>query len=223
MAQYEIFLRLLLASLFGGLIGMQREYRQKVAGFRTHTLVCLGAALAMIVSLQMADIAGGGMGDPGRIAAQVISGIGFLGAGAIIREGATVRGLTTAASLWVVAGLGLAVGAGQYSFAAFATALVMLTLTYFGRIEKFLVARRQLHAFFLTIEDKPGEIGLIGSFLGEHQVGIYQIEIMPSDDGSEDKVLVEMQVKIPPQMKKEWLRQQLAELPGVESVSYDSD
>ena len=115
MSVYEIIFKLALAGILGGLIGLERESLNRPAGLRTYTLVTVGSALAMIVSLDMYfQYYQTVNADPGRIAAQVISGIGFLGAGTIMREGATVRGLTTAAGLWVVACIGLAVGAGLY-------------------------------------------------------------------------------------------------------------
>ena len=126
-SQEEVILRLVIATLFGGLIGLERESHKRPAGFRTHILVCIGSALVMIVSqYAFLDFAEKSMGyDPGRIAAQVISGIGFLGAGTILREGSTVKGLTTAASLWVVSGIGLAIGSGFYLFGAVTTGLVV--------------------------------------------------------------------------------------------------
>ena len=108
----EMLVRLGLSALAGGLIGLEREFHGKVAGFRTHALVCLGSALIMIVSMDIfAAYRGIASVDPSRIAAQVVSGIGFLGAGAIIRFPNGVTGLTTAASLWVVSAIGLACGA----------------------------------------------------------------------------------------------------------------
>jgi len=122
-----------LACVLGGAVGFEREMRDREAGIRTHLLVYLGAALFTIVSAYGFHefLAGGGTivrADPTRIAAQIVTGIGFLGAGAIIREGLSVRGLTTAATLWVVAALGMACGAGYYWPAAAATALTLLAL-----------------------------------------------------------------------------------------------
>ena len=132
MTNYQIFIRLILATALGGMIGFEREARRRAAGFRTHVLVCLGSTLIMMTSMYICQIYMGMVNaDPGRIAAQVITGIGFLGAGTIIRSGATVKGLTTAASLWAVAGIGLAVGCGFYFAAVFTTALVFITLVVF--------------------------------------------------------------------------------------------
>jgi putative Mg2+ transporter-C (MgtC) family protein len=129
----EVLLRLVLAALFGAAIGVERELREREAGLRTHLLVCVGSALFTIVSaygFREFLVNGGAVvrADPARIAAQIVTGIGFLGAGAIIRQGLAVRGLTTAATLWVVAAIGLAAGAGYYSAAAITTVLVILSL-----------------------------------------------------------------------------------------------
>lgn len=136
----EILIRLSLACLFGGLIGLERERKHWAAGLRTHMLVCLGSSLIMIVSaLGFSDIINSNHVDldPSRIAAQVVSGIGFIGAGAILfsKQG-TVRGLTTAAGLWTVAGIGLATGGGLFYAAGAATFLVLLILWGLQPLEK---------------------------------------------------------------------------------------
>ena len=138
--------RLAIAAALGGLIGLEREMRDREAGFRTHILVCVGSALFTIVSAYgFRDFLTSGdqvvRSDPTRIAAQIVTGIGFLGAGAIIRQGLSVRGLTTAATLWVVAAVGLAAGAGYYSGAIITTALVLLAL-YPLRVIAYKIVRR---------------------------------------------------------------------------------
>ena len=124
----EMVLRLALAGVLGGLIGAEREYRGKVAGTRTHLLVALGAALMLLVSKFGFD----GVGDPGRVAAQIVSGIGFIGAGAIMVDRHSVHGLTTAAGIWVSAGIGMATAAGMYVLAVATTALSLIGLEVFG-------------------------------------------------------------------------------------------
>src|SRR5438046_8799342 len=129
----EALLRLVLAAVLGGAIGIEREIREREAGLRTHMLVSVGSALFTIVSAYgFHEFLTSGQSvvraDPTRIAAQIVTGIGFLGAGAIIRQGLSIRGLTTAATLWVVAAVGLAVGAGYYSGALITTAIVLLAL-----------------------------------------------------------------------------------------------
>ncbi|OFW04446.1 MAG: hypothetical protein A3I61_11560 [Acidobacteria bacterium RIFCSPLOWO2_02_FULL_68_18] len=123
------------AALCGAMIGLERELKRKPAGFRTNILICVGAAIYMSVGLLVVN-AGGQPGDPARIAAQVVTGIGFLGAGSIIQAGGAVIGLTTAATIWVVAGIGLVAGAGFPLLAVCASLLVLLTLVVLGRFEK---------------------------------------------------------------------------------------
>jgi putative Mg2+ transporter-C (MgtC) family protein len=129
----EELVRVAVAAALGGAVGLERELREREAGFRTHMLVSVGSALFTIVSAYgfREFLVGGGAvirADPTRIAAQIVTGIGFLGAGAIIRQGLSVRGLTTAATLWVVAAIGMASGAGYYSAAVITTALVLISL-----------------------------------------------------------------------------------------------
>ena len=129
----EVLVRIILAGVLGGAIGAEREIREREAGLRTHMLVAVGAALFTIVSAYawtdfQFSTRDGITFDPTRIAAQVVTGIGFLGAGAIIRQGLSIRGLTTAASLWVVAAIGMASGAGYYSAAVITTVLVLVSL-----------------------------------------------------------------------------------------------
>ena len=130
MPQLEMVLKLVMATLFGGVVGYERELSDKPAGLRTHILVCLGSALFTLASLF-----GFGQGsDPARVAAQVVTGVGFLGAGTILRTGATVRGLTTAASIWAVAAVGVAVGVGMYLLAVVSTFLVAGVLRFSGKL-----------------------------------------------------------------------------------------
>lgn len=133
LSSLEILLRLTLAGVLGGAVGLERELREREAGLRTHLLVCVGSALFTLVSAYAwADWSfsteRGIVFDPTRIAAQIVSGIGFLGAGAIIRQGLSIRGLTTAATLWLVAAIGMASGAGYWEAAVIATAGALITL-----------------------------------------------------------------------------------------------
>ncbi|MEM4391096.1 MAG: MgtC/SapB family protein [Candidatus Diapherotrites archaeon] len=121
-SEYEVLGKLFLAILFGGLVGLQRELDDQYAGLRTHMLVCAGSTLFTLLSLGFPD------SDPSRVAAGIVTGIGFLGAGAIFKEKDKVVGLTTAADLWVIAAIGMAVGMGYYLVAAFSTALILVVL-----------------------------------------------------------------------------------------------
>ena len=129
--------KLLLALGLGAAIGIERRYKGQIAGMRTFALICMGACLAMLISIYIPqEYLGLKNGDPGRIAAQVVSGVGFLGAGAIIQMKGSVRGLTTAAGIWMTACLGLAVGAGMYVVAIVATLLIIIVLVNIERIER---------------------------------------------------------------------------------------
>ena len=138
LANETIIIRLLIATLIGGIIGIEREVMNRPAGFRTHILVTLGSTLIMIISLHSA---GAGGGDSARIAAQVVSGIGFLGAGSIIRSDGNVVGLTTAASIWVCGGLGLAIGSGMYVAAVVTAGLTLLSLFFNDRLIKSIYGK----------------------------------------------------------------------------------
>jgi putative Mg2+ transporter-C (MgtC) family protein len=127
MLEWMFIERLLISALLGGLIGIERETRKQPAGFRTHVLVCMGAALFTLISVSMMSQAGS-VADMSRIAAGVVTGIGFLAAGSIFRARDQVRGLTTAADIWVVAAVGMAVGFGYYTLAALATIISLLVL-----------------------------------------------------------------------------------------------
>jgi len=140
----EVIFRLLLSVLLSGLVGLEREIQGRAAGLRTHILVCVGSALVMLTAVHLVEAYRGVTPiDPGRMAAQVVSGIGFLGAGTIIQAGDSIRGLTTAASLWAVAGLGLAVGSGFYVGAASATMIVLGVLLILSRFERRVVGSKR--------------------------------------------------------------------------------
>lgn len=143
-------LRLLIAVVLGGAIGLQRELSGKPAGLRTNLLICLGACL--ITELSIALPAALGAGDPGRIAAQIVSGIGFLGAGTILQARHAVHGLTSAATIWVVAGIGMVVGAGFEQRAALATALILAALTLLRRVEERLTGQHTV-TFTVLVND----------------------------------------------------------------------
>jgi putative Mg2+ transporter-C (MgtC) family protein len=134
---YDVFLRLALAAGLGGAIGLEREYRHKPAGLRTNMLIALGSALFSVMSVQL----GSGAGSPDRIAAQVVTGIGFLGAGAILRSGENVHGLTTAATIWVNAAIGMAAGLGAYAVATVGAVITLVVLAFLPVMERLFERR----------------------------------------------------------------------------------
>lgn len=151
----DLLFTLLLAAAFGGAIGLERELSGKPAGFRTNLLICVGAALLTDLSVAVSAMgADPTTADPGRIAAQIVSGIGFLGAGTIIQSRGSVVGLTTAATLWVVSAIGIAVGARQYVEATGATVLVLVALLVLGKVESRLIhAKRQQNFVVESLPD----------------------------------------------------------------------
>lgn len=145
--------RLLIAFIAGGIIGINREIHNRAAGFRTHILICLGSCLLMLISIFIPqEFLEFKNGDPGRIAAQVVAGIGFLGAGAIIKLGDHVKGLTTAASIWVSAAIGLAVGAGMIYIAAATVIFVLLALILMERVERVLFNKKNFKSLHIQLK-----------------------------------------------------------------------
>lgn len=214
-------LRLVIAAILGGIIGWERGSGNRPAGLRTHMLVAVGSAVIMIIS-QTVFLEYGQTGDtrvdPGRLAAQVVSGIGFLGAGTILRDGFTIKGLTTAASLWVVAALGLAVGIGAYVTAVTATAVTLTTLVYLQRLERNLQLKGAIRPLRMVVADQPGQLGRIGSILGNYRIDIRSIELHQTKD---QRVTIEMLVKLPPHLDFMALSQELLQLDGVDEVETD--
>jgi putative Mg2+ transporter-C (MgtC) family protein len=159
--ELAILFKLILAAIAGGAVGLEREKHGRPAGLRTHLLVALGAGLMMIVSeafhLKYAahDVQSALRIDPSRTAAQIVTGIGFLGAGVIIKEGVTVRGLTTAASLWLAAGLGMAFGMGLFLPGVMATVLALLSLVFLKKLEPIIKKDRYLD-MAITARNRPG-------------------------------------------------------------------
>jgi putative Mg2+ transporter-C (MgtC) family protein len=162
----SIPLRLLLAAVLGGVIGIERQIREKPAGLRTNIMICVGSALFMNVSAKAAELLGG---DPMRIAAQIVSGIGFLGAGAVLHSHGFVLGLTTAATIWVVAGVGMALGAGMYAVAVFVTAMSLIILYCLGFLEERLQSRRS-YTYDLVVTDLNVALASITKVLEESSV-----------------------------------------------------
>lgn len=150
----EIILKLLLAIALGGIIGLERETSQKPAGLRTHILICVSSAMMMVLSQLVLAGKGGTSGDLVRVAAAVITGMGFIGAGAIIQSQGMVHGLTTASTLWTVAGLGLVVGAGYYLIAVIFSVLVLGTLVFLHKFEESHL-KKSLYHYHLRIKDSP--------------------------------------------------------------------
>lgn len=221
LSYFELTIRLVLSIFLGGLIGLERETVNRPAGFRTHILVCLGSTVIMLVSLFIFNEFSGQTNiDPGRIPAQVISGIGFLGAGTIIIEGADVKGLTTAASLWTVAAIGLAVGVGFYYGAILATFLILLTLITFNRLDAAILRKRHLQPLKLIVEDLPGQLGKIGSVLGEMDISIKDVKIENIEKG---KLLITLMIRKISKLEFEEIKRKFHETDEIYDVTTEFD
>ena len=167
--------RLTLATICGGFIGIERIRKRRPAGFRTHTLVCIGSALTMIISQYLWSI--GQTTDLSRLGAQVINGIGFLGAGTIIVTGKQqVKGMTTAAGLWASACMGLGIGAGFYLAALICCVLIIVTIVVFSRMERFILSRSRNINVYVEFEDTE-DLSAIISTINANQVRIFDVEV----------------------------------------------
>jgi putative Mg2+ transporter-C (MgtC) family protein len=220
---WDVAVRLLVAAGLTGVIGLERELRERAAGLRTHMLVGIGAALFTIVSTYgWADFdfgaENGVVFDPTRIAAQVVTGIGFLGAGAIIRQGVSVRGLTTAAGLWVVAAIGMAAGAGYYSAALIATGIVLLGLGPFRWFEgattlgRFRRGGRVLEIDLAPERPIAAPLGLVDA----RKVRVTGVEF----EDAPDRRRLQVELDLPLGAAEERLVEDLAALEGVRAVRW---
>ena len=192
-----IMFRLLLGLVLSGLIGMERESKNRPAGLRTHILVCIGAVIVMLTSEHIfekygyvADI------DIARLGAQVISGIGFLGAGTIIRQGANVKGLTTAATLWAVACVGLAIGIGFYTGAVSGAVIIYFTVILLRKFEKTLEKKKSNLDMCVEIESASDKIGKMIELFLKYNIEIANIEILNND--IKNNYIIKFTLKSPP-------------------------
>ena len=221
----DFFIRILAACLCGAGIGFERSKRYKEAGIRTHIIVCCGAALLMVVSKYgFADLTspegvlfnGVRGADPARIAAQVVSGIGFLGAGVIFKHGSTIRGLTTAAGLWTTAGIGLALGAGMYSVGIFTAVLLALIQVLMHRFAVGMDSQLYRHLEF-TVYNTEGLQGDFDSFLSERKIRPMESKITYLDGGF---ISYDLVVRTPEELSLGELERFLQSYGAVRSISY---
>lgn len=207
-----VIMQLLVATICGGLIGYQREASERPAGFRTHVLVCVGSAIYMLVSVAVA----GDRFDPARIAAQVASGIGFLGAGTIIKQGSIVRGLTTAASLWAVAGVGLAAGYGgkALAIALIGTIVVFFALTVLGQFERRIERARRRYNISITLVNPRERVAWVQEVLGLHEMTILNLRV----NGTSELGEINVDGRAPTQDDIERVLAELAQGEGVHNI-----
>lgn len=188
----DLFLRLGAATLLGALVGLERERLDRAAGLRTHALVATASALMMLVSAYSFPDLAGASRDPTRMAAQVISGIGFLGAGVIIFRKNTVRGLTTAASVWSVAGIGLAAGGGLYAVAGIGTAFILLVQAGLRPFEQRFFVHRQEHRLALRVRRGDSRLATVERTIAAGGIELRALRLRPARGGGEDRVELDL-------------------------------
>lgn len=220
--EWTIVFRLVLAAILSGAIGFEREFHGRAAGFRTHILLCVGSTLIMITSMHMFDLyAGKVVVDPGRIAAGVITGIGFLGAGTIMHSRASIKGLTTAASLWVVAGIGLAVGSGLFFGSIITTILTMITLMVFGRFEQMMIRKSWFKTMIIESKEGVDQLKAIRSALNDWNVEITDFEVDRGQGGT--NMVLKLGVKLHSTKHSNELIEDIGRLNGVQYVKWEAE
>jgi putative Mg2+ transporter-C (MgtC) family protein len=213
----SLILRLIVSAVLSSFIGWERERRGQPAGLRTHNLVCIGATLITVVSESYSD-----SGDPGRITAQIVSGIGFLGAGTILVHGHRIRGLTTAASIWVAAAIGIATGRGGEFFilAAAATAIVMFVLIVLDHLEDRLIEQEQMRQLIIRYALGDGSDRDIVTLFQTLGIPIQSVERLHTDE--EGCHLTVFSLRLPPKRSASEVNTALLDLPWVRSFEWDS-
>jgi putative Mg2+ transporter-C (MgtC) family protein len=221
----HVTIRLLLAMLLGGLVGFEREHNNNAAGLRTHILVCLGSTLIMLLSIygfaQFVTL----NRDPARLAASVITGIGFLGAGTILFTGKSITGLTTAASLWVVAAIGLAIGAGFYYAAVAATLLVLLNLWVLNKIEQKFLNGKKARILTIRAVGKHNLIDEVAAKLTTKSIMTKRMTLtetrLPTEENIDLQMELQLHVVAPKQIDPINLIVELKSIDGVFAVSVE--
>ena len=220
--EWVIIFRLVLAAVLSGIVGFEREFHGRAAGFRTHILLCVGSTLIMLTSIHIFDVYSGRVPiDPARLAAGVVTGIGFMGAGTIMRYKASVRGLTTATSLWVVAGVGLAVGSGLYFGAIVTTIIAMIALMFFSKLEHVMIRKNWYKTIIIETKDGLEQLKKIREALSEYGSEMNDLEADRSNDGTH--IILKFGLKLTTNLHNAQLIQDIARLEGVKSVKWETD
>lgn len=217
----DSLVRLTLAVLAGGFVGLEREMRRQTAGLRTHILICAGACLLMMLSIWLPQSVGLDKGDPGRIAAQVVSGIGFLGAGAFIKIGHNVKGMTTAASLWVVAAIGLTIGAGMWQAALITLGFALIALAALEPVERKFFPAERVKYIGIWFKQGDAERSKVLKLLASH--GIRAQSVDASQDMGKGSMKLTVLAKIPVDLNIEKLFDEIQMLGDVEKVKIEEN
>jgi putative Mg2+ transporter-C (MgtC) family protein len=211
-----------MAAVLSGIIGFEREFHGRSAGFRTHILLCVGSTLIMITSVHIFDVYSGRTPiDPARLAAGVVTGVGFLGAGTIMRYRASVRGLTTAASLWVVTGIGLAVGSGLYLGSIMTTAIAVITLMFFGQLEHAMIRKDWYKTIIIESKDGMDQLKKVRKLLAEYGAEINDFEVERSEDGA--GVILKIGVKLSTSHNDAAMIQDIGHLEGIKAARWEAE
>jgi len=222
----DMLIRLLVAAVLGSIIGWERERRAWTAGLRTHMMVCLGSSLIMIVSaFGFQDVVGtkGVELDPSRVAAQVVSGIGFLGAGTILfLRNEVVKGLTTAAGLWTVAAIGLAVGGGLYIPALATTAIAMVILIVFKPVEERFFAKNRFKSIKVLLKLNEVKMDEIEGLLKEYNIGFEEVSLASTLDAGISEMKIRIKKNFGEKKKMLTLLEGLKQLKGITEVNFMS-
>ncbi len=213
-------LRLALSFLVSLIIGVERQAHSQPAGLRTHILISIGSTIVMLLSIYIPQtFTTFQNGDPARLAAQVVSGIGFLGAGAILRFGGNVRGLTTAASIWAMAAIGLAIGAGMYIISAIGAGVVLFALTVMDVFEKKVFREKVFKRIEVTMRKKNSDINLLSDLLKGMRIRISSVDFSKNTGESTDRII--FIVQLPETMDMQLFSDTLEKTEGIVAFSVE--
>lgn len=210
--ELEILLKILLSAILGGIIGLEREISHKGAGLRTNILIAIGSTLLTILSFKFALL--GENADPSRIAAQIVTGIGFLGAGAIIQAKFSVHGLTTAASIWIVSAIGISVGSGYYLISFLITIFVVIILTFFKYISKIIEKQKKVFVYIIKTEDRASIFIEIKKVITELGINYTSADLYKYKEGIEIEILFSSSLN-----KNEKFLDKVLQLKGVNKIT----
>lgn len=225
MSLQVVIFRLVISLVLSGLIGIEREDKNRPAGFKTHILVCVASTMVMLTSEYVFNVySGRSTMDPARLGAQVISGIGFLGAGTIIRQGTVVKGLTTAASLWAVACIGLAVGIGFYEGAIAGALLIYFTLVVLSRLGHVFQDKTNTLYVIVGMDNYATKVSEISFLLSKYQINIRNIELLEDESDTEGEegphILVKLNLRLPHRLAHSEVINRLNEIKGIDIIEH---
>ncbi len=216
----SIACRLVISFILSTIIGIEREIHRQPAGLRTHILICLGATVLMVLSLYIPQWSGGKYdADPGRIAAQIVTGIGFLGAGAILKIGLNVKGLTTAANVWVVAAIGMTVGMGLYIAAGIVTGITLMVLVVLNKVEHRFITTETFKALTVEFNSDANQINPVLHIVQEYKFNISNMDVYESE--KKNVTVLRLLVKVPGKWDIGKLFADIRSLDGIMKIKLD--